>query len=189
MSAGALRTTRRGVVAMVTSALAATMLAACGSDRAAPARAVTAAKRARRTLATNTTASSAYRFVRKPLVQGLPDDGPPTNLGGGTGAEVYVHLNRDPPGTGTSCALLVDGVRGEECDRHRPLHGAPGVCLHAYLEMKPADPIYHKGEGDMVYVRLDLDKGRRRIVAWVRAHGRSPESVANRRVRRFGCPL
>lgn len=127
-----------------------------------------------------------YRFVGDPVVQGLPRDGPPTN-GVGTTAEIYARVNRRLPGTGRFCALRVDEVSGEECQRARPLHGRGGVCLHAYLGMRPTTPLYHRGQGDRVRVRLDLNKGQSRIVQTVIGYGTSPASE-DRRVRRLGCP-
>jgi len=61
----------------------------------------------------------------------------------------------------------VDGVLGQECERARLLHGGTGVCLHAYVGIRATNAPYHKGQGDRVQVRLDLNKGRGRLVRTV----------------------
>jgi hypothetical protein len=183
------RLTRRCLLS-ATLAISVAALAACGgqASQQTPDHALVPARSTTAAAALRTTASPAYRFVGKPLVLGLPDDGPP-NTYGAISANVYIHLNRELPGTGPSCAIHVDERGAEECSRSRPLRGAKGVCLHAYLEMKPTDALYHKGSGDQVTVRLELNKGKGRIVERVKAYGVATGEVYHRRIKRFGCPL
>jgi len=136
---------------------------------------------------TQSTATPSYRFVGDPVVRDLPGGGPPTTQGGST-AEIYVRLNRRLPGTGRFCALRVDGVIGEECERHRPLDARNGVCLHAYLGMATKSPLYQKGAGDRVRVRLDLNKNQGRLVRSVTGYGRARAKISEERIRELGCP-